>query len=95
MQNTFAKLFDFEESQVLVTKHFEENVENGFKLIQTTHCENVVIDLEITFNDEGERDSLFVTYGKAEATNFLELVNNISNNKQSYKANGITLEVGK
>ena len=32
MQNTFAKLFDFEESQVLVTKHFEENVENGFKL---------------------------------------------------------------
>jgi len=82
MQNTFAKLFDFEESQVLVTKHFEENVENGFKLLQTTHCENVVIDLGVCFNDEGERDALFANYGKAEASNFLELVDKISNNKQ-------------
>jgi len=33
MKNKFAKLFEFEENQVLVTKHDEEGDENEFKVI--------------------------------------------------------------
>lgn len=79
MKNKFAKLFEFKECQVLVTKDFEENAETEFKIVQTTHCNHVVIDLALGFDDEEKRDSVFEKYGKKEASEFLKTINNLSN----------------
>lgn len=79
MKNKFAKLFEFEECQVLLTKDFEENAETEFKIVQVTHCENVTIDLALGFENEENRDSVFEKYGKKEAAEFLETIHKLNN----------------
>lgn len=79
MKNKFAKLFEFEDNQVLVTKHDEEGEENEFKVIQTTHCEGLQIDMAVGFDDEEKRDNYFEKYEKSRAIGFLDLVNDMIN----------------
>lgn len=82
MKNKFAKLFEFEENQVLVTKHDEEVAENEFKVIQTTYCELGHFDLAVGFDDEEKRDLYFDEYGEGIAIEFLDIVNNLCNGIQ-------------
>lgn len=79
MKNKFAKLFEFEENQVLVTKHDEEREENEFKVIQTTHCEGLEIAMAVGFDDEAKRDAYFEKYEEKIAIEFLDLVNDMLN----------------
>lgn len=79
MKNKFAKLFEFEENQVLVTKLDDEDSEKEFKLIQTTQNDIGKIDLAVGFDDEEKRDAYFDEYGEEIAIEFLYMVNNISN----------------
>lgn len=74
MKNKFAKLFDFEENQVLVTKHNEQYVNNEFQVIQSTYCDSTEVSMTVGFNDMNLRDAYFDAFETQNASAFLGVI---------------------
>jgi hypothetical protein len=67
----FAKLFEIEYYQVLITK---DDVEDGFNITQHTDLGDVRPSMAIGFNTEEKRDKCFDDYSKNNAEKFLSII---------------------
>ena len=67
----FAKIFELETHQVLITKDFEDDI---FKVNQTTDLDGCVPTLALGFDNEDKRDKCFDDYTEENAKKFLETI---------------------
>jgi|VirMetMinimDraft_7_1064189.scaffolds.fasta_scaffold89366_2 hypothetical protein len=72
----FAKLFQVDDKQVLITKIFEDDI---FSIKQQTSLEEVIPIITLSFNDEEERDFDFDGYNQEVAEDFIKTIENILN----------------
>lgn len=67
----FAKIFELEKHQVLITKEYEDD---KFRINQTTDIDSCVPTLALIFDNEEKRDQCFEDYTKDNAIKFVENV---------------------
>jgi hypothetical protein len=74
MKNTFAKLFDLGEHQVLLEKDFnlDKNGKDEFIMKITTSLDEVKSSIKANYFSEQKRDEQFEKYSKDNAQNFLD-----------------------
>lgn len=65
----FAKIFELETHQVLITKDYEDH--EKFKVNQITDLEDCMPTLALVFDDEEKRDKCFDDYNEENAKKFL------------------------
>lgn len=71
MKNQFAKLFDLEDHQVLITKDEDEDAKE-FSITQTTQIDGCDPSASLFFTNQDIRDSAFDSYNKEAAQRFLD-----------------------
>jgi len=71
MKIEFAKLFEIEDYQVLITK---EDTEDGFNVTQQTDLGEVRPSMSLGFDAEEKRDKCFLEYNKENAEKFLSII---------------------
>lgn len=69
----FAKIFELDEHQVLITKEYEPE-DDSFKVVQTTDFEDVRPAVAWVFKDESVRDKCFDDYKESQAKEFVKSI---------------------
>lgn len=74
MKNQFAKLFEFKNHQVLLTKDYDcdENGADEFLMNVSTALDSVQPAMKLSYKTEGERDAQFEKYTRESAKKFLD-----------------------
>lgn len=73
----FAKLFEFDNKQVLITIEDGHEGDNGFMVVQTTNFDIVRPTLSVGFDNENDRDKYFKEYNTKNAKKFFKIVYNM------------------
>lgn len=74
--SNFAKLFNIEDSQVLIVKEILERKSTEFLIVQTTETkEGNRLSFRIVFKSEEKRNNAFDEYLEENAIEFLKAVN--------------------
>lgn len=75
MKETFARIFELPDHQVLITKiDAEEDIDSPFKVVQTTLHRGVKADISLCYAEEEKRDEIFQTYNENNAESFVVTV---------------------
>lgn len=72
----FAKVFEIDTNQVLITKEFDEN-DDTYLLKQTTEFDEVTPAMSMGFDTEEKRDKAFEDYNEENAQMFLNVINSM------------------
>ena len=73
MKNEFAKLFNFEEHQVIVFKRTNTDDET-FEVVRITAVEDALAESALGFKVESKRDEVFENFNSENANEFLKTI---------------------
>lgn len=76
MKYEFAKLFNVGDHQVLITKEYDA-VSDEYKVVQTTHLDDMVPTMALSFTHEDNMEECFTNYGEADAQSFIETISDL------------------
>lgn len=75
MKEIFAKIFELEDFQVLITKQFEnEEDETEYHVVQTTMVTGVEFNMSLVYTDRDKANEIFNTYSENDARAFIEQI---------------------
>jgi hypothetical protein len=72
----FAKLFEIDNNQILITKDYDYD-EDVYLLKQRTSFDEVDPSMSMSFDSEEKRDNAFNDYNQDNAQKFLNLVSSV------------------